>query len=575
MAAPGSINYLSTTQLPKNEYEAKILDIQRRQAMAGMLSGSGIRGNQEASGNMVSGRFVPKATTQHLADALRTGLGAYGANKAQGEITDLSTAMGAKRTAGIEKYTTLLKAGDLDGAAAALLEAGTTTNDPALQAAGLKMVGERAHMAQLLGGGQTPGAQPRPGSAGGSPTGAPQGMRGWGGPAGGISMGQWLAVDKTGEEYAKALAKDNEAQTMRAGGSRFDPITNRFTATAPTQGIQTTWGPNGPQASSIPGYSQAKAGIEGPSAEAGSAGKARGAAPFTIDTLATKPPTAVTREQAIIGATGKPMPGLPYSGAAPQGPPAALPPGFEPPPPGAPQASQFMPGNAPPVAAPHQVAAQVQQGRPALPGIQLQDEGAKSEEQAFGKELGKSSMKIMEGAGKAAVANRYLDNLEAMGDDVRLGKIARPQSALIQWAQAIGIPVPDWAKKSAGSTQGLASIAIKLAGVATRESDAQPSQLQFLKTLESMPTEERSREGFTKIIAYMRDINNYNISKAQSLQGWRDAHQGSSEGFEAAWPAEAAQLPLVWNKAQGAAGGAGNPSAQSVADELRRRGLIR
>jgi hypothetical protein len=125
-------------------------------------------------------------------------------------------------------------------------------------------------------------------------------------------------------------------------------------------------------------------------------------------------------------------------------------------------------------------------------------------------------------------------------------------------------------------------MAIKMAGQATRQSDAQPSQLQYFKMLESMPDIGRTPDGFNKIVAYLRDANNYNVAKLQNLEQWRNAHQGSADGFEAAWPAMADKLPFVWNQTvgvdaaiQGAKQAQGQPTIQDYINEARRRGLAK
>jgi len=181
---------------------------------------------------------------------------------------------------------------------------------------------------------------------------------------------------------------------------------------------------------------------------------------------------------------------------------------------------------------------------------QVAQAGQTAESAGYGKQLSDYAGGVIQDAAKAAVANRYLDNMELAAKDINLGKLAPAQSAMTQWAQAFGVELPEEAKKSAGSIQALTSMAIKMAGTATRQSDAQPSQLQYFKILESMPNEQRTADGFRKIVAYLRDANNYSIAKAQALQQWRSAHQGSANGFEAQWPAQAARIPFVWNQAE-------------------------
>jgi hypothetical protein len=178
---------------------------------------------------------------------------------------------------------------------------------------------------------------------------------------------------------------------------------------------------------------------------------------------------------------------------------------------------------------------------------QIAQERQRAEQGEYGKRVGSAAGTVMEDAAKAAVGNRYLDMMVEYAKDFTPGKLAPMRSTLTQWAQALNIPISEEDRRAAGSIQGLTSMAIKLAGQATRQSDAQPSQLQYFKILESMPNEQRTIEGFNKIVGYMRDLNNLNIAKAQELRKWQVEHQGSAEGFEAAWPGMASQIPFAWN----------------------------
>lgn len=190
--------------------------------------------------------------------------------------------------------------------------------------------------------------------------------------------------------------------------------------------------------------------------------------------------------------------------------------------------------------------------QPGTPVVRSQDDprlqGRLKEGEHTGTEMGKYVGDVQADAAKAAISNRYLDNMQAASKDIALGKLAPAQSSLIQWAQAAGIPVSEEDKKAAGSIQALNSMAIKMAGQATRQSDAQPSQMQYFKILESMPNVSRTPEGFNSIMSYLRDANAYNIYKHEQLTQWRQAHGGSAEGFEAQWPKMADSLPLVWNQ---------------------------
>jgi len=185
---------------------------------------------------------------------------------------------------------------------------------------------------------------------------------------------------------------------------------------------------------------------------------------------------------------------------------------------------------------------------PADPALQ----GRISERKEGGKGLGGYATTALEDAAKAGASNRFLDNMEMAASNFTPGKLEPLKSELAQWANAFGIAAPkDWEKET-GDIQALTSMAIKMAGLATRQSDAQPSQLQYFKILESMPNASRTPEGFRGIVRYLRDVNNYSISKYQALAKWRNEHGGSAEGFEVYWPDMATRMPLVWNQGAGA-----------------------
>lgn len=357
-----------------------------------------------------------------------------------------------------------------------------------------------------------------------------------------------------GKEVLDAMIKERTPINMREGSTAFVPGTGPI-YTAPKEGIQTVMTPQGPVARPVQNFSDIKA-AQGAQVAAGqAAGTAYGGAPYHLGTVNTPgAPTLMTTQQQIESATGRPMP-TPNSvlgglQSAPQNMGAVA--GYT---------SPSVPGVTV-SGAPGESAADLQRrfnaGRTAagirpeaqqqrVPGLPLQDQGAGAEQRKVGEQMGEYVGKVQDVALKSALSNRYLDTMEAASKDIPLGKLAPFQSTLIQWAQALKIPLAEDDLRQAGSTQALTSMAIKLAGEATRQSDAQPSQLQYFKILESMPDAARSPQGFQGIVAYMRDINNYNIEKHQALQQWRE-QRGTAEGFEAAWPQMAARLPLVWNQ---------------------------
>jgi len=350
-------------------------------------------------------------------------------------------------------------------------------------------------------------------------------------------MAMLLSGDAGLMATGKAMLEQNKPINVRPGGTVYTPGKGAE-FTAPQGGINTTWGANGPQQALVPGAQ----GAMGQLAASQSGAQESGRAPYQLETLNTPgAPTLMTREQAIEAATGRPMP---RPGAA-----AALRTTAQ-----TPEDALSIVQDAERRGQPASVGVQPQKLPAPLgmqvprraPGLPLQDQGQSAEQREFGQFLGKQSGSVMEDAAKAAVGNRYLDVMEGYAKDFNPGKLAPLQSSLNQWAQGLGINVPDEDKKAAGSIQALTSMAIKMAGQATRQADAQPSQLQYFKILESMPNAERTPEGFNKIVSYMRDLNNLSISKAQELQKWRQ-ERGTAEGFEAQWPNIAKTLPFAWN----------------------------
>jgi hypothetical protein len=78
------------------------------------------------------------------------------------------------------------------------------------------------------------------------------------------------------QNYIKAATV--RMQTVAPGGTLYDPAAGQAVFSAPQNGIQTTFGPNGPQSAAVPGYAEANAGIIG----AQKAAEARGAATQNI-----------------------------------------------------------------------------------------------------------------------------------------------------------------------------------------------------------------------------------------------------------------------------------------------------
>lgn len=528
----GGIMANNVTDVSFSPYGSDISDIQRKRAMAQALQQQSL--DQEPT-QTAGGWAVKQSPLAPLAKVLQAGVGAFGQRKADEQQKELGERYQADYKAMIAKGLRQLQGGA--GSAQPDAELGGGPSQPAQgpdPMAALATFGEhpggaqfaplamqqiqqqlrQAMLAKLLpgmaggGAGGQPGAQPAGGGAGGFGAGIPPQI-----------IGLMTSGDPELVKLGQSLLEANKGIAQRPGAPVVNPFTGAIIAQptpAVPAGVGLQVGPGGPQAYPVPGAQGAMAGIAASQAGATEAGKA----PFQLGTYNTPgAPTLMTHQQAIERATGQPMP----NPAAPQQQPGpALP---------SPQGA--------PVPLPRQVGG----------GLRLQDQGASAEQHEFGKNLGEYASGVQKEAANAAVSNRYLDNMQAAAQDFNPGKLAPMQSTLTQWAQAMNLPVSEEDKKAAGSIQALTSMGIKMAGQATRQSDASPSQLQYFKMLESMPNESRTPEGFNKIIAYLRDTNNYAVSKHQNLQQWRQTHDGSAEGFEAQWPNVAKKLPFVWNQA--------------------------
>ncbi len=102
----------------------------------------------------------------------------------------------------------------------------------------------------------------------------------------------------------KILAENYKMQNVRPGGTVFQPGVGPV-FTAPQNGMQTTWGAQGPQTAAVPGAQETAARGAGMTAAATEAGKA----PYQLSTVNTPgSPSLMTHQQQIEAATGRPMP---------------------------------------------------------------------------------------------------------------------------------------------------------------------------------------------------------------------------------------------------------------------------
>jgi hypothetical protein len=392
----------------------------------------------------------------------------------------------------------------------------------------------------------------------------PQAQRdssGLGGPAGGIPMEAWLAQDPSGKSYLEQLAKDAQPQNVRPGGSLAvkGPSGKYDTAYFSPQlgpGLQPQRDAQGAlSAAPIPGYNAAAAQREAAQAAATAFGKLPYLPPTAIQTKGA--PTLMTPAQAIESATGQPPPNPMQVSPAQQG---------------GRNTNQLaiLRSELARAASPQDRAAiqteiaalqgAQQRGDPFSSqkpvGLELQDQGAGAAQRELGQQIGSQAADTFKTGAASVQAKKQLSLMSDMAKSYTPGMFQPLKSKLAQYAMTIPGVSEDFSNKilntNAGDIQALTSAAITMAGKLTRQTDAQPSQLQFLKTLESMPSAERSQQGFAKIMDYLNNAHDYNIEKMIAQQQWLDdpKHQGDPSGFEAAWATKAKTLPFIWNQQQ-------------------------
>lgn len=381
----------------------------------------------------------------------------------------------------------------------------------------------------------------------------PQPTDGIGGPAGGIGMDWWLAQDASGKSYLEQLAKDHAPQNVRPGGSLAvmgpdGKYNAAFYAPQLGAGMQPQRDATGQVASAslIPGYLQGLAAVK--SAESGAA--AAGKLPFQTPTVVNTPgqPTLMTPRQQITEATGQdPLspivsPQLQTNRNASQ---LAI--------------LQRERQNATDPKDVQALDTQIQaltraqgSGNPFVysrPGLPLQDNTAQKAQETLGDSIGKEAGNVFIAGAASVQAKRALAGMTDMAKSYDPGKFQPLKSQLAQYAAPfVG---EDTANKilstNTGDIQGLTSAAIALAGKLTRQTDAQPSQLQFMKTLESMPMADRTPQGFARIMDYLNSMHDYNIEKMVALQQYLGKNNGDPSGFEAEWAKKSKDLPFPWN----------------------------
>lgn len=412
----------------------------------------------------------------------------------------------------------------------------------------------------------SPVVKPEYQASGPMPQSAPQQNNGGlGGPAGGVPMEAWLAQDPTGKSYLDQLAKDSAPQNVRPGGSlAVKGPDGKYTAAFYSPNLGPGMMPKRDVtsgevvgAAGIPGYIPAASAITASQAAARAFGGLPYEPPTTVQTKGA--PTLMTRSQQIEAATGSlpPNPFVPpeVQTARNSGQLEILRQEL---------AKETDPKNQ--TAIRTEIAAlegAQRRGQPFTsqkPGLELQDQGAAAAQKELGQQVGGIAADVFKTGAASVQAKRSLAEMSDMAKNYQPGMFQPLKSKMAQYlSQLPGISEDDankLLKTNSGDIQGLTSAAIAMAGKLTRQTDAQPSQLQFMKTLESMPSAERSAQGFQKIMDYLNSMHDYNIEKMIAQQQWLDnpKNQGDPSGFEAAWAQKAKTLPFVWNQQQAGGG---------------------
>lgn len=252
--------YLDPSQYPA------YLDLQRKQMLAQTLMGAFQQGNQTPS-DWNSMRVVPKRSglqnVATLASALLAGKAMQGANQAQ------------------QKYFAgLYGGGDTSAPPSAPITLAPPPTDPNEQTVQPLIARNGQSFSQAVGGASPPQQVSNPMLLTGDPR-TSQALLGMMGPAEyGKALGaryQPLELEKKltaagitdpalRQQIVQAsLAKENYIAPIdaRAGGTVLDPITHQPVFTAPQNGVQTLWTPQGPVQAPVPGAAGAQAQIAG------------------------------------------------------------------------------------------------------------------------------------------------------------------------------------------------------------------------------------------------------------------------------------------------------------------------
>lgn len=370
------------------------------------------------------------------------------------------------------------------------------------------------------------GGSPPPayGSPGFNPS-APQGQAAPAGDlpmAGGMPAAAWLAADPTGAKYMEQVAKQRSPINVRPGGTVYTPGEGpQFTA--PQNGVQTQWGPQGPTASAVPGAQEALA---------------RGAGLIAASQAAAKTPYETTEVTLADGRKVR----VPVSSITGQG------------------------GG---------VGATMQPGQGPMPTFGAGGQGQTTVGAHRAEGVAKSSNDYVDqlrgDAASAVSQNRMLDELEGSLKDFNPGKAAAVRKAIAQWRVQAGVANED-DKKIASSGEVGDKITGQLVSNALKRMSARPTQMEFqIFKDQYVPNVAMTPQGAQQVVNFMRQVNNLDASKYEEFNKWKRLQPEDTDyrDFDLQWNKTAPGLPLTASQSYPAKPQGGAPTFSDPVKERR------
>jgi hypothetical protein len=138
-------------------------------------------------------------------------------------------------------------------------------------------------------------------------------------------------------------------------------------------------------------------------------------------------------------------------------------------------------------------------------------------------------------------ATKSLPQLQSMTEMVKTftpGKLTPLASTLGQWAVGTGLMTEPEANKTfgnIGSMQALTSASTRMAAIALRQSDGNPAVKQLELMLQSMPNADQTPEGFALTMQFMQAADKMKITKMQAAHDYFQKPNATTSGFETEW----------------------------------------